>query len=91
MIANLPCPTPQVRRTTPLADVMIVDDDHQAVAPLQALLEAEGYNVGHVQRLDEAADVIARQRPDAVLLSLHPQTVAGLELLAKIRFLENQQ
>lgn len=90
MIANLPCPTPhatpQARRAAPVAEVMIVDDDSQAVTPLQALLEAEGYGVTHVQRLDDAADLIARQRPDAVLLSLHPQTVAGLELLAKIRF-----
>ncbi|HSA54151.1 MAG TPA: sigma-54 dependent transcriptional regulator [Gemmatimonadaceae bacterium] len=65
---------------------MIVDDDQQAAAPLHGLLEAEGYSVTHVSRLEEAADQIARQRPDAVLLSLHPQTVAGLELLAKIRF-----
>ena len=86
MIANLPCPAPQVRRTASVAEVMIVDDDQQAVTPLQALLEAEGYGVTYVQRFDDAADVIARQRPDAVLLSLHPQTVAGLELLAKIRF-----
>jgi two-component system response regulator PilR (NtrC family)/two-component system response regulator HydG len=69
-----------------MAEIMIVDDDPQAVTPLQALLEAEGYAVSNVPRAEDAPDLIVRQRPDAVLLSLHPHTGSGLDLLAKIRF-----
>lgn len=95
MTNNVTCPTPPFtahRRPVPYqaapvtAEVMIVDDDPQSVAPLHALLEAEGYRVTHVYRVDDAPDLVASRRPDAVLLSLRPHAAAGLELLAKIRF-----
>lgn len=91
MIDNVTFPTSRfaapARAAQPrAAQVMIVDDDPQAVAPLHALLEAEGYAVTHVCRPEEAPDLVASRRPDAVLLSLRPQAALGLELLAKIRF-----
>lgn len=91
MIENVTFPTsrfaaPARPVRVPAAQVMIIDDDPSAVAPLHALLEAEGYAVTHVCRPEDAPDLVASRRPDAVLLSLRPHAASGLDLLAKIRF-----
>src|SRR5687768_12834317 len=60
------------------ATVMMVDDEPTTIEVLQAFLENEGYRrfvtTSHSSR---AMDLVANEKPDAVLLDLHMPEVTG--------------
>ena len=69
-------PTPPVPRLT----VLVVDDE----APLRRVLERAltrfGYRVIGAASAESALEVLAIERPDAVLLDVHLPTMSGLAL-----------
>jgi DNA-binding NtrC family response regulator len=65
--------------------VVIVDDDDEVRFVLRVALEAAGFRVaGDAGDAESAINVIARTRPDIVLLDLHMPDIGGLEILPLI-------
>jgi CheY-like chemotaxis protein len=68
---------------TPLARVMVVDDDLRARYILRAFLEPA--DITEAETGDEALELIHRTRPDLVLLDLTLPGTPGEDVLRKIR------
>lgn len=56
---------------TPLAQVLVVDDDAALRMLIRVNLELEGFAVREASTVREAEAAIAAQRPDVVLLDVH--------------------
>jgi two-component system nitrogen regulation response regulator NtrX len=67
------------------ARILIVDDEPGIRSSLAAILEDEGYRVASAGTADEAAQRLAGEAFDAVLLDLWLPDRDGLELLAELR------
>lgn len=65
--------------------VMIVEDDLHIALLLQYNLEAEGYEVEHLDRGDAAEQRIAEQTPDLLILDWIVPGTSGIELCRRIR------
>jgi len=67
--------------------ILVIDDEPQIHRFLRPALEAVGYRVLRADRGDEARALVARDRPDLVLLDLGLPDVNGQELLHDLRVL----
>ncbi len=65
--------------------ILIVDDEPNIVVPLQFLMEQNGYEVRIAETGEEAIDLMARFRPDLVLLDIMLPGVNGLEVCQMLR------
>jgi len=88
-----PLPLPDVAVSAPISPLngqpirlLIVDDDALLAAQLQATAIAQGMQAICATDLHQAREMIARDRPDVILLDLSfPDTAeSGLELLAEL-------
>jgi PAS domain S-box-containing protein len=70
--------------TTP-PRVLIVDDEECILNLLERQIAAEGYQVLRAPGGKEAMDLVARFRPDVVVLDLHLQDMDGSEMILKLR------
>jgi len=67
------------------ASILVVDDEQEIVRALQRGLTAHGYMVHTANSGEEAVEVVARQRPDLLLLDLLMPGMSGLEVCRQIR------
>lgn len=69
--------------------VLIVDDSATVRHQLRAILEAEGLEVIEATNGDEGISQAASQAADLVILDVNMPGTDGLEMLAKLRKLDN--
>ena len=67
------------------ATVLVVEDDAALRMLCQINLDLEGYRVLEAETIDRAADLVAGELVDVVLLDLHVGDRHGLELLPLLR------
>ncbi len=65
--------------------ILIAEDNDSVAAPLEQLLQRNGYGVVRARDGAEALGIIVRQPPDLLLLDLKMPRLHGVELLKKIR------
>ncbi|MDP6778411.1 MAG: response regulator, partial [Candidatus Latescibacteria bacterium] len=66
-------------------DVLVVDDDPNAVNMMAQLLEAEGLSARTASNGQEALDEIAKARPDAVFLDLLMPVMDGFGVIERLQ------
>jgi DNA-binding response OmpR family regulator len=69
----------------PIAKLLIVDDEVDLLAELKPLMERLGYDVLSAINGEQALELIARERPDIVVLDLLMPRLGGREVLLRIR------
>ena len=67
------------------ASILVVDDEREIVRALRRSLSAHGYTVLTASSGEEAVEIVARQRPDLVLLDLLLPGMSGLEVCRRVR------
>ena len=65
--------------------IFIVDDDHEIIEVMTAVLESNGHEVGSNVFGARAVSDIMAMRPDCVLMDLMMSALDGLELCDEIR------
>jgi len=71
------------------ASILVVDDEREILRALQRSLTAHGYTVLVARSGEEAVEVLARQRPDLLLLDLLLPGMSGLEVCRQVRAVSN--
>ncbi len=66
-------------------NLLIVDDEPNAVVPIQFLMEQQGYKVMIAERGEDALDLIYQYKPDLVLLDIMLPGINGFEVCEIIR------
>jgi two-component system, OmpR family, KDP operon response regulator KdpE len=67
------------------ASILVVDDEREILRALQRSLTAHGYTVLVARSGEESVEVLARQRPDLLLLDLLLPGMSGLEVCLQVR------
>lgn len=65
--------------------ILIVEDDVKLLNANSLLLEAEGYEILAAERLSEAREQLAAQKPDMIVLDIMLPDGSGLDFLAELR------
>ncbi len=65
--------------------ILVVDDDPRNVRLMESILRTSGYPVLKAYDGQEALDLIASERPDAVLLDVMMPRMSGFEVCRKVR------
>ena len=65
--------------------VLIVDDEPNIVVPLEFLMEQNGYHVMIAQSGEESLEIIAKNRPDLILLDIMLPGIDGFEVCEIVR------
>ena len=65
--------------------ILIVDDESSIVAPLQFLMERNGYRVQVAASGEEALESLEKNRPDLVLLDVMLPGLSGFDVCRMIR------
>lgn len=69
--------------------ILIVDDEPDFLAVMSARLEANDYEVTTAANGEEALNYVKNSKPDAVLLDILMPGIDGLEVLRKIRKMDD--
>jgi DNA-binding response OmpR family regulator/two-component sensor histidine kinase len=64
--------------------VLVVDDERDAAEPIGETLRAEGFHTLVAHQARQALDIIARKRPDLVILDLMMPDMSGFEVLESL-------
>ena len=70
---------------------LVVDDDHDSAASLQALIAGEQFTVAVAHNLRDAKRQISLQQPDIMLLDLRLPDGNGMDLLADPKLVANSE
>jgi DNA-binding response OmpR family regulator len=65
--------------------IVIVEDDDDALEMLMAIVEADGYRAEGASSAEEALDIVARTVPHCVVLDLGLPGIDGIELTSRLR------
>ena len=65
--------------------VLVVDDDPMIHKLLRRLLQARGYTVEDAYDGEEALGIIARERPDLLVLDLMMPKLSGIEVCQRLK------
>ena len=71
--------------------ILVADDEPNIVISLEYLMKREGYTVLVARDGQEALDMIARERPDLVLLDVMMPKKSGFEVCQAVRASEELQ
>lgn len=71
--------------------ILVADDEPNIVISLEYLMKREGYTVLVARDGQEALDMIARERPELVLLDVMMPKKSGLEVCQAVRASEELQ
>jgi two-component system nitrogen regulation response regulator NtrX len=72
-----------------MVQVLIVDDEVGIRTSLSGVLEDEGYETGTVESGEDCLQVLSERHFDVVLLDIWLPGMDGLEVLERVRALEN--
>jgi len=67
------------------ASILVVDDEREIVRAMRRSLSAHGYTVLTASSGEEAVEIVARQRPDLLLLDLLLPGMSGQEVCRRVR------
>lgn len=67
------------------ARILVVDDEENVVATMQAILEMDGHQVDTIQTGQEAIEMVKAEDYDVVLTDLRLEDVSGQDVLAAVR------
>ena len=70
---------------TPLAKILLVEDEIEVLDAITELLEREGYAVTRAVDGEEALRRVETERPDLVLLDVGLPGLGGLDVLRRLR------
>lgn len=79
------------RRAGKNPSILIVEDSIEALIQLKDILEPQGYRIDTARDGAEALELLARRRPDLVILDLMMPEVDGFEVLRRLRESEDNQ
>lgn len=65
--------------------ILIVEDDDDALEALMAIVETDGYSAEGASSAKEALDIVARRVPHCVVLDLGLPGINGIELTRQLR------
>jgi CheY-like chemotaxis protein len=68
-----------------MGTILVVDDEHGFLQILQVILQRAGYKVLTALNANEALSVIAKQRPDLIILDDMMPGMSGSELCAHLK------
>jgi two-component system OmpR family response regulator len=68
-----------------MAEVLVVEDDADTLKLVTLILSRAGYHVLPVERGAQALDLIAKNRPDAILLDIMLPDMDGFTVAQKLR------
>ncbi|MEA4856219.1 sigma-54 dependent transcriptional regulator [Solidesulfovibrio sp.] len=71
-----------------MAQILIVDDDHQLRMSFERLLAAEGYDVRAASSGEAGIDAVREAMPDVVVMDVRMPGISGLEAYAAMREIE---
>ncbi len=71
-----------------MAQILIVDDDHQLRQSFERLLAAEGYEVRSASTGEAGVAMVRERLPDLVVMDVRMPGISGLEAYARIREIE---
>jgi DNA-binding response OmpR family regulator len=63
----------------------VVDDSTTNVVLLEAILDEKGYHIETAMNAKEAYSIMAKQKPDLILLDLLMPKISGFDFLEEIR------
>lgn len=69
--------------------ILVVDDDHDIVNAISALLEREGYNIHKAYNGLEAVDALMQNNVQLILIDVMMPKMDGLSAMMKIRTMKN--
>ncbi|MCM1133390.1 MAG: response regulator transcription factor [Ruminococcus flavefaciens] len=69
--------------------ILVVDDDHDIVNAISALLEREGYNIYKAYNGLEAVDALMQNNVQLILIDVMMPKMDGLSAMMKIRTMKN--
>ena len=72
-----------------MVQVLIVDDEYGIRTSLSGVLEDEGYETSAVESGEDCLQALAERQFDVVLLDIWLPGIDGLEVLQRVRALEN--
>ncbi len=65
--------------------IMVVDDNPDIVTIVKTLLEVKGYKVQSAYSGQEALNLLAKQKPDLIILDIMMPQMDGLEVLTSLK------
>jgi DNA-binding response OmpR family regulator len=65
--------------------ILIIDDDINDLETMKIVLEKEKYNVNTADNGADAMDIIAKNKPDLILIDIKMPTLSGYDLLRLLR------
>jgi CheY-like chemotaxis protein len=65
--------------------ILIVDDSNTNVVLLEAILNSRGYQIQTAYNVDEAQHMMARERPELILLDLLMPKISGYQFLDELK------
>lgn len=65
--------------------ILIVDDSNTNVVLLEAILNSRGYEIQTAYNVDEAQNMMARDRPELILLDLLMPKISGYQFLDQLK------
>jgi len=71
------------------AKVLLAEDDVTMITLLQTLLKMEGFEVVTLDADDDVLEAVRREQPDVVLMDVHLSTQSGLDVLERLRKVED--
>jgi DNA-binding NtrC family response regulator len=71
--------------SAPPAKILLVEDDAQLAAGVQAVLESRGHEVHHVEDGDFAIDLLDEAHFDVIVSDLQMPVMSGMEVLEEVR------
>lgn len=68
--------------------ILVVDDEPEIHTVLGKLLSKEGYNIESAYSAEEAFDIVAKDKPDLIILDIMMPKVSGIEVCNKLKATE---